>query len=139
MTMRAKLLWVVIGIIVLIGVGYLANRVGNIAARGVRDGTRVITLTVSQPIVPGVGVSVRWDTALGQEAVPVTMRARSRAGEAVVGQGEFAAGQGLIHIPCAMGGQEISLALYAAPAGQTAQLLASVAAEVLPAGPDCLR
>lgn len=139
MSLNAKLVVGVLGVLGLIGIGYVASRVGNIAARGVRDGGGAIELTVSEPILPGVPVLVRWNTALGYEATPVAVRARGQAGEVVVGRGEFASGQAMVTIPCEMGGQEIALLLHEAPAGGAGALLAWAAVEVLPAGPDCLR
>lgn len=139
MSSAAKVIWVVVGVAALVVIGYVASRVGNLAARGVRGGEGQIELSVSEPVVPGVAVKVSWNTALGQESVSVVLRGRGRAGEVVIGSGEFGAGQANITIPCDMGSQEISVSLYTAPSGEAEELLASTSVDVLPAGPDCLR
>lgn len=139
MTNVAKIVLVGLGVVGLLGVGYLASRVGNIAARGVRDGGGRVELTVSDPIVPGVAVKASWNTALGQESMPVVLRGRGREGEVAVGKSEFGVGQAMIAIPCEMGSQTIAVSLYAAPNGQAEELLAWTSAQILPAGPDCLR
>lgn len=139
MSSVAKVIWVVIGVVALFGIGYLASRVGNLAARGVRDSGGQIELSVSEPIVPGVAVKASWNTALGQETMPVVVRGRGRGGEVIIGRGEFGTGQATIMLPCEMGSQEIAVLLYAAVPGQPEELLAWTSADVLPAGPDCLK
>lgn len=139
MSNAARVTWVVVGGLVLIGLGYLASRVGNLAARGVRDGNQQITVSLSTPVLPGVSVKATWNTALGQEGGPVVLRGRGAAGEVVIGRGEFAAGQAVVTIPCEMGDQEVGVSLYAvSPQGEEG-LLAWTSVRVLPAGPDCLR
>lgn len=138
-SMNPKLLWAVIGVAALIGLAYLASRVGNIGARSVRDGGTPVELSLSDPVVPGVGIKVAWTTGLGEGATPVVIRVRSRGEEVVLGQGEFATGQAMIALPCELGGENVGVALYELGEDGTEQLLAQRSVEVLPAGPDCLR
>lgn len=136
--MNPKVTWAIIGIAALFGLGYLASRVGNIGARSARNGVVAPLLTLSDPLVPGVAVTVRWTTSLGQETEPVILKARSNQVEEIVGQGEFGAGQAMITIPCEFGGQTIGVGLYEV-VDTNEQLITQQTVRVLTAGPDCLR
>lgn len=121
----------------LVGMAYLASRVGNIGARGVRSGEEGLGLTLSDPVLPGVVVAAHWNTRLGSEVGPVVLKARSSRAEAAVGQGEFGVGQAMVMFPCGFGGQDVGVGLYSV--GETEELLGQRTVEVLPAGPDCLK
>lgn len=136
--MNSKVTWAIIGVAALLGLGYLASRVGNIGARSARNGTIVPALTLSDPLVPGVAVAVHWTTSLGQETEPVVLKARSNQVEEIVGQGEFGAGQAMITIPCEFGGETIGVGLYKV-VDASEQLITQQTVRVLPPGPDCLR
>jgi len=131
----SKVIWVVGGIIVAIGLGYLASRVGGIAVRGVRDGTPV-TLMVSEPIVPGVVTQVTWNAPEGDGAVAVHVRTAS--GDAVIGTSQLAAGQANVQFPCEASGETSVSLQFLLETGQQ-QVLAHRTVSVLPPGPDCLR
>ena len=137
--MNPKVTWVVVGLVAVAVLGYLASRVGNIGARSVRDGSAPLTISFSEPIVPGVEVKVTWPTALGEESGPVVVKARADRGEVVVGKGEFGVGQVMIMIPCQVGGEEVGIALYEVTEDGSEQLITQRLTNVLPAGPDCLR
>lgn len=136
--MNPKILWASIGIVALIGLGYLASRVGNIGARGVRDGVAAPVMTLSSPLVPGVGVSAHWTASLSAGTLPVVLKARSSQSEVQVGRGEFGAGQAMITIPCSFGGENVGVGLYGV-GDDGEELLTQQTVAVLPAGPDCLR
>jgi len=136
--MNPKVTWTVVGLVAAVALGYLASRVGNIGARGVRDGHVPLELAFSQPVVPGVDVKVTWPTALGATRGPVIVKARSQSEEVAVGKGEFGAGQATIVMPCELGGQQVGVALYEVE-DEVESLLAQKLANVLPAGPDCVQ
>src|SRR5688572_27834395 len=105
--MNPKVSWAIFGVFVVVVLGYLASRVGNIGARSVRDGEATIDLSLSEPVLPGVAVKASWTTPLGEDRGSVILKARAGRDEVIVGQGEFAAGQATVVIPCELGGEEI--------------------------------
>lgn len=136
--MNVKIFWGAFGVVVIVFLGYLASRVGNIGARSLRDGQAPMVLTISEPVIPGVEVSVRWNTSLGGETGPVVLKAKSEAGEVEVGTGELGSGRATIVIPCEMSGENVGVGLYTTNI-VSEQLLTQRLVSVLPAGPDCLR
>lgn len=137
--MNTKVVWTSLAVSVVILLGYLASRVGNIGARSLRSGEAPIVLGVSEPIVPGVDVSVRWNTSLGSETGSVVLKAKNKESEIQVGEGELGAGRAMIVIPCTMAGGQVGLGLYEGSQIGPDQLLTQRLVQVLPAGPDCLR
>lgn len=138
-SMNPKVVWAIVGVAVVVLLGYLASRVGNIGARSVRNGAGTVELSVSTPAVPGVPIMVHWNTSLGVPTSPVILKARTGQEEVQVGRGEFGAGQATLTIPCEMGGDEIGLGLYQIGAAGVEELITQTTLQVLPAGPDCLR
>ena len=137
--MSPKVTWVVVGIVGVVGLGYLASRVGNIGARGVRDGATSVSLEFSTPISPGrEKKKVTWNTPVGIREGAVAIDARTPKGQIQIGEGEFGAGFAAVRIPCSLGGQSITIVLSRRNEDGSQEVLASRAAEVLPQGPDCL-
>lgn len=137
--MNSRVVWGICGIGVVVLLGYLASRVGNIGARSVRSGEAPLVLAISEPVLPGVDVSVRWNTSLGSETQGVVLKAKHETGEVQVGKGELGVGRAMIVIPCTMAGGEVGIGLYAASEIEPDQLLTQRLTQVLPAGPDCLQ
>lgn len=135
--MNPKITWAGLGIVAVVALGYLASRVGNIGARGVRDGESV-ELTVPDQLVAGERAMAHWTTPLNHPAGPVVLKARTSRQEVAVGQGEFGAGQTPILVLCELGGSEISVVLDKVNENGTPERLAQAPARVLPQGPDCL-
>ncbi|HLC49193.1 MAG TPA: hypothetical protein VJI96_02300 [Candidatus Andersenbacteria bacterium] len=123
-----------VGAVLLIGVGLLVDRVGDIDTRS--DGVSpALSLSFSNPVMRGVPVTVRW-TGQRSGNVGVTMHFVSVAGQSVIGSGKLSTAFMRVTIPCTVSGGLARLELRDAITKAT---LASRPVTSLPPGPDCVR
>lgn len=122
------------GAIALVGVGFIVDRVGGFEIR-TDDVSSPISLVVSQPIVRGVPLVVRWE-GQQRENIAVSMRVVTSGGTIVLGGGKLLTGSMRITIPCTLPSDIARLELTD---DTSHALLASSSLQLLPAGPDCIQ
>lgn len=137
MTSRPVLL--IIGSIALVGIliiiGLLASRIGGIAIRNSATHLERGTISLSQPALRGVPVTVRWGVPPAHETTPLVLSLRDRTGEQVLPLRQASATAGQIVLPCT--GDETNVTLLVRAASDEL-LLASGTITLLPPGPECL-
>lgn len=122
----------VVGVFLLLAAGFVAQGVGGVSIRAVREGAQA-AFVVSEPVVRGVPTRVRW------EAIPEAYRGgaflalRTTTGEAIVGRANATAGSLTVVFPC-----DISAPVSVVLRSSDGQVLAQKLVEVLPPGEDCL-
>jgi hypothetical protein len=137
--MRA-LSWVVIGVVgvvILLAVAILAGQVGGIAIRKQGAKQDPLQLLVSEPVVRGVPVMVRWDAAVVIQ-IPnevVTFFWRDQTKEYRLGETQLDAGSVTVQFPCVAQPSGGSLVVRSTA---TAKVIGSRNVELAPAGPECI-
>lgn len=131
--MNRKILWVVIGIVVILLLGFLVSQVGNVGIRRVSsDGKR--TLEVSNPVVPGVATTVRWPVDMSRPNSEVSLTLKTAADNTVLGTSNLHTGSVTVVFPCTFEGTEGSITLVNTT---TNELVSWTDIEILPPGQDC--
>lgn len=134
------LAWVVIGVVgvvILLVIAILAGQVGGIAIR--KQGAQLdpLQLLVSEPVVRGVPVVVRWNAA-GVAELPnetVTFFWRDQAEEYRLGEAQLDTGMITVQFPCVA--QDLGGSLVVRSAA-TAKVMGSRGVELALAGPECI-
>ena len=125
---------VLVGFIVLLLIGVLAGRVGGVAIRNNVARSDTMAIAVSQPMLLGVPVTVRWSggEAPTEEAVTIVFRDTDREYE--VGGGQAGGTVATVTLPCQTAGDSGSLLIKDA----SGSVLAREVISILPAGRDCV-
>ncbi|MEX1112130.1 MAG: hypothetical protein WEC84_01595 [Candidatus Andersenbacteria bacterium] len=132
--MKKIVVYIIIGLLLLIGLGILASQVGNVGIRRVRN-SQEIALEVSQPVVPGVEVAIHWTLPANVTNQNIELRLRTQSADTALGYGKISDEVTSVVVPCSAGGQRGSLHMRDLSTGE---LLAWTPMAVLSAGPDCL-
>jgi hypothetical protein len=122
------------GAILLVGIGFIVDRVGGFEIR-TDDVSSSISLVFSQPLLRGVPLTIRWE-GQQEENIPVTMRLVSTGTTVSFGSGKLFAGSMRITVPCTLPSDTGRLELLDA---SNQALLASSSVDILSAGPDCVQ
>ncbi len=125
----------IIGLLLLVLVlAWGAARIGGIGIRRVKPVGETVTLVVSNPVMPGVGVVVRWNVPTQELDHDVVFLMRTEAGTLSVGEGKLRDGSASVRFACDYGGQTVGLSMGDTASGQ---LFASTELQLLSDGPDC--
>ncbi len=133
---KKKFQYISLGIsaVLLIGIGLILDRIGGFGIR-TDDIYSPITLTFSEPMLVGVPVTVRWDTAL-QSNIGVSMRLITKNDTVHLGEGEMLDGSMAVELPCMLPPAPLRLELTDTT---TSAMLAVSSVTTISAGPDCIR
>lgn len=125
----------VVGCVGLIGIGALIDAIGGVTIR-TNIAPDMTALTVFDPLLPGTYARPTW--AVAQDSIPkevdLVLRTMSRA--YVLVRTKFSFGNARIQIPCDVVAGSARLELLGR---QDHEVISSVAVEILPPGPDCVR
>lgn len=120
-------------VIAIVGLGIITSLFGNVGIRRIQGGNGV-TLSISQPVIPGVPVMTRWEVAEDTPSQQVSLVLRTESGNESLGVVDIGEKSALIVIPCADSYDTASLNMVGSITGV---LLDSLPLEIIPAGPDC--
>lgn len=134
---KKTLLLISAGAIGLLLVGLLVSSIGNVGVRRVGPSGARIEISVSEPVLVGVPVVLRWTAPPNALSRAVEFVARGPLESAVIGQAEADALQAQVTIPC-MFADDAQIGLVMRDAA-TGRVLASLTVSTLPAGPDCVQ
>lgn len=123
-------------LVLVVLLAWAAAQIGGIGIRRVKPLGEKVRLLISNPAMPGVDVTVRWNVPTQELDRDVVFLMRTTEATVLVGSGKLLAGNAHIRFFCDFGGQTVGLIMSDAAAGQ---LFASTDVELLPDGPDCLR
>lgn len=123
-----------VGVIVLLIVGILAGHVGGIAIRKQGAEQDPLQFQLSEPVVRGVPVLVRW-TSQEAEAVPVSFTWRDRSQEYPLGEATLADKEAKLVFPCLGIDPSGSLIVRS---GADGKVIGSRIVELGPPGPECI-
>ncbi|MEK7500321.1 MAG: hypothetical protein AAB649_07025 [Patescibacteria group bacterium] len=134
--MTTKIQYILLSIcaLILVGIGFILDRVGGFGIR-TDDVSSSATLSVSEPALLGVPQYVHWqgsDTA----NIGVLLRIVSKQETRVLGEGELLAGGMVVTIPCSFSDPPFRLELKNTVTGA---LLGVSEIDTFPPGPDCVR
>lgn len=136
--MRA-LIWAslgLIGLIVLLLLGILAGRVGGVAIRRVGAEADALSLNLSEPLIRGVPVVVRWQ--VNEAEAPqarINFFWRDSRTEYLLGETELSGGEAALRFPCDTSGATGTLVVRAA---ETSKVMGSRLATLRAPGPECV-
>jgi len=137
--MTNKTIWIIVGVVAVIGLAYFASRVGGIAVRGVRSGDVAFELAISEPVVLGVDTNVRWGAVSEESNSIVTVQLRTAREESTIGSGQLADEQVVVQFPCDLGQENVGVSLASVDEAGQKSVIGWTTVAVLPPGPDCLR
>lgn len=123
----------ILGVAALIVVMILASRVGGIGIRGINRPGEMLDVLVSEPLLRGVPIVVRWEPGEQAQGM-VLVEVRTAEGEQLIGQGSFAEGRASVVVPCDLAADRVALTLLA---DDTGAVLAQRTVDLLPAGEEC--
>lgn len=123
-----------IGLILLLVVGIVAGQVGGIAISKQGAEPDLLLLQLSEPVVRGVPVAVRW-TSVETSAVPITFSWRDRSQEYPLGEAALSDQEAKFIFPCDGVGSTGSLVMRS---GADGKVLSSQEVELAAPGPECL-
>lgn len=125
------------GLLLLVVVlGWGATQIGGVGIRRINPLGENITLVISNPVLPGVDVVVRWNLPTQELDRNVTFLMRTPTDTILVGSGKLRDGSARVRVVCDQGGQTVGLSMTDAT---SKQLFASVDVQLLPDGPDCFK
>lgn len=132
---KKKIVATVFGVLAILILGVVATIVGNVGIRRVQP-PHDITLSISQPVVPGVETSLKWSggQTLADEEVEVKLRARGF--DQAIGAARLADQSAAVVFPCTIEGGDATVSLITSA---NKEVLGWIGTSVLPPGPDCLR
>lgn len=134
MKVRSAILIALLAVILLFGLGVLANRMGGVAIRGTAAQPSFLTLSLSEPVVRGVAMSVHWDSSqVTAERVKVIYR--DQAGELELADGPAQMGSAFVKFPCATKTSRATLVLRNS---SNNNVLSTRSVDLLPAGRECV-
>lgn len=123
----------VVGMVMLLLVGVLAGRVGGVAIRKQSSADSKVGLSLSEPIIRGVPVRIRW--VVGQVGYgPVNIYYRDDGQEIQIGRALWRDGEAIIKVPCSVG--EVGTLLIRQISDE--RIITNTAVELVPSGPECL-
>jgi hypothetical protein len=126
-----------LGLILLLIAGIVAGRVGGIAIRRQGVPQAVLGLRLSEPVVRGVPVMVRWEAPdWPADAGGLTFDWRDGREEYRLGEAPVQAGAASLAFPCAAADAEGSLVVRTKAAGH---VITSQIITLAPAGPECVQ
>ncbi len=135
MMKRSQAIYIILGIVILLLVGWLAGRVGNVGIRRVQSDAD-LGLTITQPVIAGVPFLAHWNGAAEAINQDVDLSLRADTQTVFLARGRLREGARAIIIPCAMAQWQGSLVMTGRTSGE---MLAWTPLTVLPAGPDCFQ
>lgn len=124
--------WIIGGLVALLVLGFLATQVGGIAIRH-QTGQPLRTLTVSEPVLPGVMQEVTWTPQTGENNQEITLLFRSGSSEQLLGSGFLGAGQARVAFPCS----GVSKGTLLMRDEQDHHVIGQQSIRLLPAGREC--
>ena len=128
----------IIGLIVLVIVimlGLMVSKIGGISIRSSLRHGNTLTISFSEPILPGVPALINWQdlSALdNQRSVNIVLR--GEAGEYILSNAKLSEGQAIIIIPCDYDSSITSLVIRDS---LNAEVLARQTISLMPPGRDC--
>lgn len=135
MNKRARTGFLMVACIGLIGVGALIDAIGGIAVRtNIAPDTAL--LTVFDPLLPGSIVSSAWNVSEGETKKEVALVLVTPTQDFTLIHTSFVTGNARILIPCEVLPGNARLELVGE---EQRNVISSVAVEILPPGPDCVR
>ena len=132
-TMR-KIYLVTAAVVILLAIGVLAGHVGGVSIRNTASQPRGVSLSLSQPVVRGVPVLVRWEASNSNKTGNVNLFFRDSQEEIIVGQGSLDGQQSRIVLPCDTDGNSGAVVMRLA---DSKEVIATTSVELLPSGPEC--
>lgn len=133
MTIKLQYVSIALAGLFIVGIGFIVDRTGGFAIR-TDDITSAVTLSLSQPIVRGVPVRIRWE-GQQKENIPVLMQLVSPTETVILGSGKLLTGSLRITVPCPLIADTGRMELLDA---SSQAILASSSVQILPPGPDCI-
>ena len=118
----------------LIGIGLVIDRIGGYGIR-TDDVSSSVVLSVSQPVLPGVPLTVRWQGNQERD-IDVTLRLISGEEVLVLGTGGLLVEAMPVVFPCALPPAPFRLELIDTT---NRAILGVMPVSILPPGPDCVR
>jgi len=137
--MTNKTIWIIVGIVAVIGLAYLASRVGGIAVRGVRSGEQPFELSISEPVIRGVDTKVKWGAVSEGANSIVTVQMRTARFESTIGSGQLTDEHIAVEFPCDLDQENVGVSLASVDDAGQKSVIGWTTVSVLPPGPDCLR
>ena len=137
--MKSKNIWIIVGIVAVVGLAYLASQVGGIAVRGVRNGVQPFVLVISNPVIRGVNTNVRWGAVREESNSIVTVQVRAAKQEITIGSGQLIEEQMTVEFPCDLEQDNVGVSLTSVDELGQKSVIGWTTVTVLPPGPDCLR
>ncbi|MDP3997941.1 MAG: hypothetical protein U1C49_00255 [Candidatus Andersenbacteria bacterium] len=132
-----KIIYVILGIVallVLVILGIGASRVGGVAIRSNLAGQQFLALEVSEPVVRGVPVAVRWTPPGDGSREEIVLMLRSAKEDVIVGTGNIGDGEARMTMPCDETGGSLVLRQK-----QSGAVLANQRITLLPPGQECIK
>lgn len=136
--MSRRWLWLGGGIIALIVIGVLVERIGAISIRRAEQIGSEISLSLPQAVVPGVQTTVGWVAPPGFPNSEVAILVRTVDGEEEIGRGRLGDEKAVVIFPCSLGHEQASVLMTIVEGRTRQQLVDWQPVTVLPAGPDCI-
>lgn len=130
--------WTILGVIVvvlLLSIGILAGQVGGIAIRKQGAEADALLLQVSEPVLRGVPVMVRWTSQEGSTAEVITFTWRDRSTDYDLGEAQLKAHETALKFPCVGLDTSGSLVVRVKSDGK---VLGTRTVELGAAGPECI-
>lgn len=132
MTNIRLLNWIIGGLILLLVLGFLATQVGGIAIRH-QTGEPLRTITVAEPIIPGVMQQVQWNTQPGEDNQQVVLLFRSGTNEQLLGSSFLGSGVARVAFPCS----GVSKGTLIIRDEKDQHVIGQQSVRLLPAGREC--
>lgn len=125
----------VAGCLGLVSVGALIDAIGGVTVR-TNIAPDTTALTVFDPLLPGTFVKPTWTAQKDSSNKEVELMLTTEAKDYSLVRTKFIFGTARIQIPCDIASGNARLELSGQQEGE---VISSVAVEILPPGPDCVR
>ena len=125
----------VVGCLGLVGVGALIDAIGGVTVR-TNVAPDTTALTVFDPLLPGTFVKPTWTVGKDSSNKEVELMLTTEAKDYSLVHTKFIFGGARIQVPCDVAAGSARLELVGQ---QDRDVISSVAVEILPPGPDCVR
>lgn len=135
MNKRFRIGLLVAGCVGLIGIGALIDAIGGVTVR-TNIAPDTTALSVFDPLLPGTFIKPTWTVIEDSVNKEVELMLVTEAQTYTLARTTFKAGSARIQIPCDIVSGNARLELVGE---QDGDVISSVAVEILPPGPDCVR